>query len=744
VDLLPDNLLLRPWLPLPVVVALVLLLAALAAWSYFKHRGDRPARRAVLLVMRWVSLMALGVVLLGLSTLPGAGAGAGRVLDRPTFTVLIDTSGSMRTEDTAAGSRLDLIRNQWLTPDNLRAWRQHAEVSLLAFDDTPRPRPIGLEQLDQPQNRSSDTRLIAAVQQAVTRGDADRSAGVLVLSDGRDTTGQSLPPTIRLAQQRGLAIHSVTLGGASLRRDLSVAAAVEPARLIVNEAGTLRIMIMQRGAAGETTTLTVTRPDGRTQQQQVTLTTDPATTVTVPVRHDTPGLAAYRVALGPLPGERDTANNTQTAYAQVGPERLRTLLIEGQPSWDSKLLANALRQDPRIDITQLTQLADGRLEAITTRRDGEAELPEGRAALAAYDVVLLGRRVERAATPEFFNQLLQAVREDGVNLVLTRGLPIEPETDAGRSALQTLAPVLPLRWRADAAWWGATDAQLTPSGQGHPAFTSAQSRDDALPRPTAIQRGLTPTPAAVVLATARTGETALPYVLEQRGGSGRVAAVLARGLWRQRMDQGGRSAEVFDRFWTQLVRAVALGRAYDPGEPATLRLSRTAAELGEPVTAELLLRPGYAQQRAQAYLVNSRGQRQALTLTPEGARQRSVAITPESPGAYRVVVELPGMEEPNGEQIKRLASPLVVQRTDREQLNTTADPVPLRLLAEATGGRVFPPDGADRVTELLTAHRATLNAPPQPRYVWARMDVLCGLLVWLGLEWILRRRMGLW
>jgi len=44
VDLLPDNLLLRPWLPLPVIAALAIGLMALAVWVYFKSWGDRPTR----------------------------------------------------------------------------------------------------------------------------------------------------------------------------------------------------------------------------------------------------------------------------------------------------------------------------------------------------------------------------------------------------------------------------------------------------------------------------------------------------------------------------------------------------------------------------------------------------------------------------------------------------------------------------------------------------------------------------
>jgi len=67
------------------------------------------------------------------------------------------------------------------------------------------------------------------------------------------------------------------------------------------------------------------------------------------------------------------------------------------------------------------------------------------------------------------------------------------------------------------------------------------------------------------------------------------------------------------------VRAAALGQDYEPGEPATLRLSHTTANLGEAVTAELLLRPGYAEQTASAELID--GQERLLSARAESIAQ---------------------------------------------------------------------------------------------------------------------------
>jgi hypothetical protein len=44
----------------------------------------------------------------------------------------------------------------------------------------------------------------------------------------------------------------------------------------------------------------------------------------------------------------------------------------------------------------------------------------------------------------------------------------------------------------------------------------------------------------------------------------------------------------------------------------------------------------------------------------------------------------------------------------------------------------------------LERHLASQEMPPTLEYIWDRGAVLTLLLVWMGIEWITRRALGLW
>ncbi len=79
-----------------------------------------------------------------------------------------------------------------------------------------------------------------------------------------------------------------------------------------------------------------------------------------------------------------------------------------------------------------------------------------------------------------------------------------------------------------------------------------------------------------------------------------------------------------------------------------------------------------------------------------------------------------------------------------ERLNTSANPMLLQILAEHSGGALLDDAGVRDLDHILDRHLASMEAPPQLEYIWDRGLILTALLVWMGLEWIVRRVAGLW
>ncbi len=115
------------------------------------------------------------------------------------------------------------------------------------------------------------------------------------------------------------------------------------------------------------------------------------------------------------------------------------------------------------------------------------------------------------------------------------------------------------------------------------------------------------------------------------------------------------------------------------------------------------------------------------------------SFSPRQTGAYHAVLETPGMNPPRQE--KRFS----VFDVNFERLQTAANPEAMRLLAEQSGGLFFKGDASagGGLPEALAKHQESRGVLPQVNFLWDKGPILVVLLVWMGAEWLGRRRAGL-
>ena len=740
------------------IVGMMAVMAALAIVVYARSMRHTPWISTGLLAMRLAVLAALATLLMGPSAAPPPRP---KTL-RPYLHVLVDTSQSMLTQDMGRRSRLAAVQQTWLSPERIDALGQVCRPSFYGFDLA--LRPMSLELLRGSEDEvatGTATHLAQSVRRCIEQAQTDPAGvAVLVVSDGRDSNDASMQPIALLARVRGIAIHTVCVGGPTRQKDIVVSASPAQRYLLAGTQGYIRVRAHQEGldavieaAQKQDRPLQVNVAcDGKTESVPLRFDGQGRAAVDLPIRQDAAGEYSYRIWVEPLDEEFEPANNVQHAFVEVVDQRIRALLLEGEPYWETRFAARALRKDPRIELTYISEIAADK-QVVIVNRSGAAtpKAPTTLEELRDYDVVILGRGLERILSADVRRLLVEYVGDHGGNLIFARGRAYDPATSSGRQAGRDIAVLEPVVWGRGplhnlamaptpagrrGIFYGAWDEQV--EADQAPSFT-------IMPAVDRVKTG-----AAVLARAVEAGRATLdpdssdpPALVRMDYGSGRVLAVLGEGLWRWGLASASDSQDVtrpYERFWSSMVGWLVMGSDFKPGQDTALLLGALGTRLGEPLLIEAACKTARAEGFDPAVRVTAPdGTVTAVALRPSpGSRTRlQGAVVPEQAGVYVV-----HMTSENGTPPK-LEKRFNVTDASLERLKASADPGALARLTEETGGMVFRSDQAGRFPLELAGRFTSGSDAAGPRHVWDTWPVLVVLLVWAGCEWIFRKRAGL-
>lgn len=725
------------------ILAIAIGLAALAVMTYLRHARTRPVRSAMLCLMRLAAIIALAALLTGPSYTPESSVAPAR----PRLNILLDVSGSMLTADVDQTTRLRAAIDRWLKPEQINTLQQTFDVHLTTFADNTRPTTAAaLSAPDDDLSRGRTTHYAQSITDVLLNTSRTPGAdnALLLLGDGHDSDDRPLNSAIMLAKSRGTVIHTVVAGSDTQPRDLALVALPTQEYLLADEPGLIIAKVYQVGLDNGAATLHVRQGD-TDQSHAIRFEGRSTVSVQLPVSQHEPGVYEYQLSLEPVEAEAVTQNNRASVFVQVAQKRVRVLLLEGEPFWDTKFIAQSLRSDPRIDLTQITEVTPGRRQSIVTRRkDSPADLPRTVEAMSAYDVIILGRGIEFLYSPAELKQLTEYVAGGAGHVIFARGRAYDPDSPAGAEAARAISVLEPVTWQR--GLMQNLPLHLTAAGRAGAAFNfsgipgSADTIVQAMP-PMGVMQATDHTKAAtIVLAEAGKGPAAAPAIVTMNYGRGRVFAVLGEGLWRWSFlpPELGQYKGVYDALWSNTVRWLAMGGDFQPGQQVAMRLSRASVragdELGIDITTRFTPPPNFD---PKLTITDPAGQTQTLPLkSPTGSGRFTAALTPQTPGVWQITLDATPLAD------APLTQKFSVYDLNLERLRTAARPDVMRDLAEQTGGMHFDVRDAVNLADRLARQRASKIIPPRPRYLWDHGWLMALLVTWLGLEWIGRRGSG--
>jgi len=656
--------------------------------------------------------------------------------EKPKLAILVDTSASMATRDVGTDSRFAAALRTLTNTATLEALNREFALEVRSFDREVHPTDLVQLLTNAPTGDASD--LGKAVMSVASEWGALKSqAGILLVSDGRATTGDTLEAA-QLALARSVPLWTWTLGGSVPRHDLWIETASAEALAFSGAEVELGATLHQVGYPQRSFSVEILRDGQVVATKEVLPDAGGVGRVSLKVTAPAAGEQRYVFRTPPQPEEADTANNERAVFLRSVGEKVRVLVAEGQPHWDSKFLVQSLKRDPNVNLTAVYRLNATRNVAVVSAIGNEARVeqdlfPRTQQEMDNYDVILLGRGAEGFFDAHTESLLSEFVARRGGSLVFARGKPY-----GGR--FQPLAKLEPVAWGAGVT--PAVKMRPTEAGRDNPVFDlgSAGTLDELLERLPALDQvsvTLGEKPLAVVLAAAADQDGPI-MVAYQRYGQGKALSLNASGLWRWSFRETGQeeSETAYGRFWISLLQWLLSGSQFLPGADVAMTSTRRYYSNEQPmqflISTRNLDRAIY-----QPRLVIS-GAGQTVEIEP---RQRGESFVAEAgpfpPGTYQIHLRN------NVGKPAELAQSVEVVTASVEKKELSADRDLMRKVAEASGGGVIQAQEVARLPEVVRRWEAARQISHRQQPFWDRWWLLTLILGLLGAEWWLRRREGL-
>ena len=502
----------------------------------------------------------------------------------------------------------------------------------------------------QADGETDGTKLFGALSSALSDVPIDRVAGAFLITDGRV---HDIPPNAGALGFQA-PVHALITGRKD-ERDRRIAISAAPRFGIVGQPQTITYRLDDQGVSGDRAKVVVRR-DGEVINERTVL-SGQTVSIDVDIKHAGPNIV--EIEASPLENELTPVNNRAVVAIDGVRDKLRVLLVSGEPDSGERSWRNLLKSDASVDLVHFTILRppekqDGTpinelsLIAFPTRELFQQKINE-------FQLIIFDRYARQGVLPiAYFDNIARYVRAGGAVLV-SAGPDYASTTSIWRTPLDSVLPAEPV---------GVTEkpyyAHLSDSGKRHPVTRGLEGSASEPPHwsrffRTVDTRNATTPPLM-------TGADGKPLLLLSRYGEGRVALLLSDHiwLWARGYEGGGPHLDLLRRMSHWLMKQPDL-------DEEALRLQVQGHDL-------VVLRQTMADSVA------------AVTVTSPTGATRQLTLSESEPGTWRSTLpanEL-GLWQATDGTLKALINVGPTNPKEFSEVTSTTDM--LKPLAQATGG----------------------------------------------------------
>ncbi|MBL4853909.1 MAG: hypothetical protein JKY25_06680 [Robiginitomaculum sp.] len=512
------------------------------------------------------------------------------------------------------------------------------------------------------------TRLTQTMIDALAGLPADRIAGVIAITDGQvhdlpENPANLLPP--------GVPFHSIITGDKTAR-DRRLDALITPKYGMVGETARFELRLADPGFEGEQAELEI-RLNGELVARFAATVGDK---ITIPVKIEKRGVNTVEIRASAAENELTTLNNVLVAEISGVRDRLRVLLITGEPHMGGRAWRNLLKSDPSVDLIQFTILTTPGVKntyapprELSLIRFPDRELFEDK--LDEFDLVIFDQFERRTMaargrsrpilSPYYISNVSKYV-ENGGALLVAAGPAYATDDGLARSPLIAVLPARPTGKTTDTNF----RPNLNDKGKRHPITSIFKGEISAK-----WGRWYRSIDAEVIKGDVlMVNDDGAPLLVVDKVRKGRVALLLSdqAWLWSKGHDGGGPYNEMFRRLshWLMGEPDLEADRLKARVENGMLQIERWALD----------------DKNAPVQVLHPAGTTESLSLRRVSPGYFTGSLKAGVQGAYRVTVSGNG-----GDDLSSIAAAGALNPTEFKHVIAT-DKI-LAPLVNVSGGGTF-------------------------------------------------------
>jgi hypothetical protein len=503
----------------------------------------------------------------------------------------------------------------------------------------------------QADGETDGTRLFSALNATLADVPPDRVAGAIFITDGRVHDVPADTGALGFAAP----VHALITGSPN-ERDRRVVLVAAPRFGIVGQNQTISFKVEDEGVRPTPAEVKISR-DGELLERRIV---SAGQQVNIQVQIPHAGQNIVEIEAAPLEGELTPVNNRAVVTIDGVRDKLRVLLVSGEPHAGERTWRNLLKSDANVDLVHFTILRppekqDGTpinelsLIAFPTRELFQQKIND-------FQLIIFDRYARQGVLPViYFDNIAKYVRNGGAVLVAA-GPDYAGPTSIWRTPLDAILPSEPTGHVTEDAFY----ARLTDPGRRHPVTRGLEGANEDPPHWSRFFRVVdTKTTSGT---TIMKGADDQPLLVLSREGKGRVGLILSDQIW----------------LWA---------RGYEGGGPHIDLLRRLS---------HWLMQQPDLEEEALRLLVHGREitvQRQTMEdavapviLTSPSGEQRSLILDQAEPGVWRKAVDATelGLWRATDGKLTTLVN--VGPANPKEFAEVTSTTAWMAPLATATGG----------------------------------------------------------